>query len=133
MPAEEALRHDPDDLRVGRGVFGRGQADGRQPIRVLGQVGRREDLLGRAVEQLGAAVEHPDVEVVLGVAQGEHDRWVRPQVADLLGAGLREDEERLAVPPEPDRDEVGCAVGPDRRQPDDRLLLEEPDDAGGGE
>ena len=36
----------------------------------------------------------------------EHDRGVLAHVADLAGVGLREDEHGLAVPPEPDRDDV---------------------------
>ena len=55
------------------------------------------------------------------------------QVADLLGVRLGEDEDRLTVPPEPDRDEVRPAVGPDHRQPYDRLVFEEPADARTGD
>ena len=67
------------------------------------------------VEQLRPALEEADVEVFVGLAQGEHHDRVRPHVANFWALGLLGDEDRLAVPAEPDRDEV--------RQPSGRTVL----------
>src|SRR3712207_9057155 len=52
--------------------------------------------------------------------------------SDLLRVGLGRDEQPLAVPGEPDRDQVRRAVGRDRAQPDGRLGPQEAVDSGGG-
>src|SRR3954471_1816440 len=46
VPAEEDVRDDPDDLAVGGGELGGRQVEGRDPSRVLGQEGRRQDVEG---------------------------------------------------------------------------------------
>ena len=57
-----------------------------------------------------------------GTAQRDHQPRVRAQVAHLDRVGLAEtDQQRLAVPPEPRRDEVREAVRADRGQPHDGL------------
>ena len=86
-----------------------------------------------SIQQLGATLEHADIEVLVRVADGEHDRGVLAHVPDLAGVGLREDEHGLAVPPEPDRHDMRRPVRTDRGQPDDRLLFEEAAHPGGGE
>ena len=79
---------------------------------VLREMGGGQDLGRRRSEDLGDALEQADVEVLVGVAEREHHRRPGAQVADLLGVGLGEDQQRLAVPPEPDRDDVrACHPG----------------------
>ena len=51
--------------------------EARQLRGVLVEMGCREDVACRTLEELGPAAQHPDVEVVLGITQCEHHRWVR--------------------------------------------------------
>jgi hypothetical protein len=64
--------------------------------------------------------------------EGQHHPRVRPEVRDLPRVRLAGDQDGLAVPAEPDRDEVGQPVGSDRAQPDDRLGIEQARHACGG-
>ena len=84
---------------------------------------------GGARLERGLGLDQPDREVVLGLAERDHQPRVRAQVADLDGVGLGEHQHRLAVPPEPRRDEVREAVRADRRQPHDGLRGEHRPDA----
>ena len=84
-------------------------------------MGRGQNGRGRRLKDISHALEHPDIEVVVGLAEREHYPRVRPHVADLLRGGLAGDEDCRAVPAEPDRDEVRQAVGADAAQPHDGL------------
>jgi hypothetical protein len=133
MPAHVVGRRDPDDLRVRRRVGLGIEADRRHPVGVLREVRRGNHVARRAVEQFGRTTQQADVEILVGVAERQHHVGATAQVADLLRVRLREDEDGLTVPPEPDRHEMRPSVGPDHGQPHDRLLLEEPADPGRGE
>jgi FtsX-like permease family len=133
MPGQRLHRDEPDDLGVGPGELGRREVERTDPRRVLGLEPGGQARLGRSRQDLRPRLEQAHVEVGLGVPECQHRARIGAQVAHLDGPGLREDDDRLAVPHEPRRDQVRGAVGPDRRQPDDRLRLEEPAHAGSGE
>jgi hypothetical protein len=133
VPAQGLHRHEPDDLRVRPGELGRGEAERLDACLVLGDESGGQLEWRRLGRQRRPRFEQADVEVGFGVAEGEHRAGIRAQVPDLQGARLGQHHDRLAVPHEPRRHEVGRAVDARRRQPDHRLRFEEPLHAGGGE
>ena len=103
------------------------------PIRLDPGAVLRREACGRPSRRglrvhLGRRLEQAHIEVVVRVPSASIARGSRLQVADLHRARLGDDDDRVAVPDEPGRDEVRPAVGPDRGQPDDRFHLEEPAD-----
>ena len=125
VPREEARRADPDDQRIGRKELVAVEADRGQLVAVLPQVGWGQHRRRRLVEDLRDAFEQADVEVLVRLAEREHHPRVHPQVRDLPGVGLARDQDGLAVPAEPDRDEVRQAVRAHRAEPHDGLGLEQ--------
>ena len=135
MPAEGARRREPDRRRVGAGELRRCQAERGDPVAVLGDEGRRQlGPSGVVIDLRRGRLEQPDVEVVLGVAQCEHRARVMAQVADL--ARLRAwSGSRSSRRPTRTRSARGAAPRRARIVDSqiDRLRLEEPLDAQGGE
>ena len=125
VPAEVDVRDDPDDLASRSRRTRRRQVEA--PIAVSGVLGEEAQAgLDRRRRGTRPAATSPTSKSSSASPSASMTAGLRAQVADLLRVGLGEDEQRLAVPPEPDRDDVRRAVGADGRQPDDRLLLEEP-------
>ena len=81
VPRQEAGRPDPDHLRVGREELLDREADRSHLIPVLREMAGREDVGCGFVEQLGLTLDHADIEVVVGLAEGQHDQRVGAEVA----------------------------------------------------
>jgi hypothetical protein len=117
--AEEAGQDDADGLNWPGGAEGRAVEPSASseacPVKNTARPGSR-----RRLARGGLGLDQPDREVGFGMAQRDHQPRVRAQVAHLDRTRLGEDQHRLAVPPEPRRDD-GEAIGADRGQPHDGL------------
>ena len=67
----------------------------------------------------------------LGLTQGDHHGRAEPDIRDLSCVRLARDEDRRAVPAEPDGNEMRRVVRTDAAQPDDRLAPQKPIDSSG--
>src|SRR5579859_2926779 len=76
------------------------------------------------------AGKHDDVVSGFVTIEIECYPWIRGDVLELDLAGVAVDQERRAVPVEPNRTRLGRAIRPHRREPDNFIALQSASDPG---
>ena len=87
MPGQRPDRDQPDHLGVDARELDRGKVQRTDALGVLGLEPRGQPPRRRA-QDLRPGLQEADVEVVIGVAEGQHRARIRAQVADLDRPGL---------------------------------------------
>jgi len=115
---------DPDEQAVLASERFWSHTDAGDSIAILRQIGGT--LVGERciAHEFSAAIEPCHV-LGPGVAvEVQRDTGIVPNIADLLTARPRIDQNSTVVPEEPNGHDLRLAVGPNRGQPDDRFVAE---------
>src|SRR5687768_14813626 len=119
--AEEPRRPQNDRLRVDLGEALHRQSRAAQELSVLRAESLGHKRCGGRIRDLGQGLDQLDLEVGPRRPDGEHHARLVAQVVDLPRVGLAECHDPLAVPVEPDRDQVRTPIGPHGAEPDDGI------------
>src|SRR5579885_606974 len=86
------------------------------------------DIYFAGCEQGGLALDHNRIGTIVGVVNNQQNVGVMLDVVELLIFGSAENQERVAIPEEPDGDRVWASIGPHAGQPGDDVLAQPPID-----